>query len=277
MPRILISGRNRSGSFRIRGEQLGQAMGFDSEVRSNRTDYTIYGLVVMVKRITDEQHRQLQKYARKWVWDIVDAWPQPLGNYWGVEESMNWLRQELKRLQPDAVVFPTIKMQQDAQWDGPSIALPHHAWPKYSPILPRKEIRHVAYEGGDYLGHWETVLRKECKRRGWTFSNDSLEGADIGIALRSVNGYAPVNWKSNVKLANIQALGIPALCSPEYGYKECGSGAELFVTEAHDITSHFDWLEDVDRRREIGRQMLGARIDIEDVAGRYKKWLLSLL
>jgi len=158
---------------------------------------------------------------------------------------MAWLHGELRRIQPDAVVWPTERMMRDAGFSGPQIALPHHAWERYQASDVSEQVRIVGYEGAEnYLGRWRAIVQRECDKRGWVFQiNGDMQNADIGIALRDGEGYAQKNWKPGTKLANIQALGIPALCSPEMGYREIANGSEHWIETADDVAIAFSALE----------------------------------
>jgi hypothetical protein len=106
-------------------------------------------------------------------------------------------------------------------------------------------VRVVGYEGGEsYLGKWREIVQRECDKRGWQFQiNGDMRDADIGVALRDGNGYAQRHWKPGTKLANLQALGIPALCSQECGYHEIASGSEVWIEEALDVGIAFAAVE----------------------------------
>ena len=78
-----------------------------------------------------------------------------------------------------------------------------------------------------------------------------MQSADIGIALRDGEGYAQKHWKPGTKLANIQALGIPALCSPEAGYREIANGSEHWIKTADDVAIAFSALESSCARKVI--------------------------
>lgn len=278
MASVLMTGKGTAGSWLIRGQQLGEAIGAEIQPMAEPHDCRQADLVVVVKRTPGTIIQAIRATGRRWVWDIVDAWPQPVGNNWSRDQAIGWLRTELRRLQPDAVVFPTRRMQEDACFTGPSITVPHHAWGKYKPAPLRERVRIVGYEGAaHYLGRWERIVREECERRGWEFRvNGDMQDADIGIALRDADGYPARHWKSNCKQANLQALGIPCLLSRESGYVECASGAEFWIDTAEDIARAFDAVAPLEARQEIRRQQLRAAPRIETIAKEYRTWLDSL-
>lgn len=277
--RILVTGKGgKGGSWRIRGEQLGNAINAKVVSQAELGDCKAADRIVIVKRIPSKVLAAVQAAGGRWIWDTVDAWPQPEGNSWDRVTAVGWLQGIISETRPTAIVFPTTRMLEDSQWSGPSIVLPHHAWPKYQRNEVRKVPYIVAYEGGkQYLGAWRPALEQACIDRGWVFcANDDMTRADIGIALRDCEGYPAAAWKSNVKLANLQALGVPAICSPEEGYKEFCSGAEIFANDPTDLPDILDGLRPLDVRREIANHMYAAAPRLEVVAERYRKWLGQL-
>lgn len=280
MPSVLITGKGTGGSWQVRGEQLAVAMGAKALPRATR--FNGADVLVCVKRVRDDTLDAIRTSRKPWIWDAVDAWPQQqgnAGNLWTRDEAVKWLRAEIERLKPNAIVFPTRAMLDDSGFEGPAIVLPHHAWPKYARPNPvREKVATIGYEGGaQYLGDWIGILESECVRRGWRFAvNGDLRECDIGVALRHQTGYPPMHWKSNCKLANLQALGLPAVCSPERGYIEFGAGVEFYVTSRVDLAKAFDTLADVDVRKHIAARMASAAPRIEQVAGEYSKWIARL-
>lgn len=275
---ILITGKSKSGSWEIRGQQLGECLAARVVRDADKSLIRAADVVVVVKRVSDELLQRLR--GRRWVWDVVDAWPQPKGNEWPRERALRWLHGELHRMKPSAVVFPTQQMSADAGFDGPCLVLPHHAWPKYMDHVPvvRERVEVVGYEGGEhYLGRWRQAIDVECERRGWRFViNGDMRDADIGIALRDVDGYPAGAWKSNCKLANLQALGLPALLSPEEGYKDSSNGTELWLDHAGQLGDAFDRLESAEVRSEIAALQRKTAPRLAQVGEWYAQWLNQL-
>jgi hypothetical protein len=270
--RILITGKGSSGSWQIRGVQLGQALAAEVQPMAEPSDCRSAQVVVGVKRIPESLLRAIKASGRPFVWDVVDAWSQPCD--WNEAQAKAWLRGELARLEPDAVVFGTPQMRADSGFTGPAMVLPHHAWPKYAPNQIRP-VQVVGYEGAEaYLGRWRTVLERECARREWTFRvNGDMALADIGIALRDGGGYPAAWWKPGTKLANLQALGIPALCSEEAGYRDIASGTESWIRTPEEIGPALDLLRTVAVRREMATQMRPPRL--HELAKRYRAFLAA--
>jgi hypothetical protein len=277
--RVLITGKGGgTGSWQIRGEQLGRAIGAEVFPQAEASEIRAADLVVAVKRTPERLIRALRAGGRPWVLDFVDGWPQPEGNEWPEKGAKRWLRDRLAILQPSAVVFPTTRMLGDSGWKGPALVLPHHAWPKYERQPVAATVSRVGYEGApDYLGKWRGVLERACAARGWEFVvNGDLSSCQIGVALRDVGGYPAGAWKANTKLANCQALGLPALITPEEGYREFGSGAQTEILHAEHVGPVLDMLSDPGIRRNLGEQAYAATPRLADVAATYREWLCGL-
>lgn len=276
--KLLVTGRGTSGSWQIRGKQLGEAIG--AHIAPRASNFRGYSPIIVVKRLNDELLGALRQQKRKWIWDMVDCWPQSQfipGMARG--DAIHWLQQEIQDKRPDAIVFSTHRMLIDSHWAGPALVLPHHAWPKYTrSITVHPDIRFVGYEGSErYLGKWMMLLEEECTHRGWQFHmNQGLEGCDIGIALRDPLDYASQNWKSNCKLANMQVLGLPAICSPENGYLETSSQHEVFISNTEDLSGVFDLLTPQETRIKISEAMKMAAPHLDDIAKTYLEWLHRL-
>lgn len=275
---ILFTGNGKSGSWKIRGLQLGSAVGGVISPQCTNLQQNNVNLVVMVKKEVPGVVQECRKNNIPWVWDVVDGWPQPSGNQWDKDTAVKWLKEAIARLQPTAMVFPTKAMAEDAEFKGRWLVLPHHAWGKYEKVKHHPTNVVVGYEGGPhYIQPWVKQITEECNRRKWTFlNNGDMQKCHIGLALRGFSGHPARNWKSNVKLANIQGLGIPAICSNEAGYREYMSGVEFFVEDAHQLSHAFSQLEDFERRRIIGHMMHERKITLASIALRYRLWLDQL-
>lgn len=273
---LLFTGRGTSGSWAIRGEQLGRAIGAD--VRPMALDVAPYDLAILVKRAPADLLERLRKASTPIVWDVVDAWPQPAGNAWDEKRCRAWLKETAAQIRPAGIVAATERMAEDCERFGvPVLYLPHHARPgqRTNPIRP---VQVVGYEGGaQYLGRWRAIVESECRRRGWSFVVNPQELADLDIvlALRDCDGYAPRHWKSNVKLANAQGSGTPIVCNREAGYLETQCGAEEWADSEDELARAFDALASTQTRFAAARQLKAAAPSLDSIATRYLEWLRS--
>lgn len=272
---ILVTGRGVSGSWRIRGEQLGNAIG--ATVDTSPTELKCFDLAIVVKRPRTDLIRRLHDAKVPIVWDVVDAWPQPIGNDWDRERCMLWLRAELGTIRPAAIVAATRAMARDCEGFGlPVLALPHHARPgqRINPL--RATVATVGYEGGDYLGQWREMIDRQCARRNWQFvvNPPELASVDIVVALRDKAGYAPRYWKSNVKLANAQGSKTPSVLNRESGYLETASANQPWADSEKELVAAFDLLSDWGNRKALVDGYEAPTLD--GTARKYRVWLEAL-
>lgn len=278
--RILITGLGSKLAWKIRAVELGKAINARVVPHATLGDMQRADVVVVCKWYTPEILRDLRKWGGPWVWDIVDAYPQPAAYKWSQEEAVRWLRNEVATLNPRAVAYATRAMAIDAEANAPSFTLHHHARPgqKLNPL--RKEVKRVGYEGlTKYLGRWKGFLEQECKARGWAFvaNPDGLHELDIVAALRDPRSYVTDHWKSNVKLANAQATGTPIVCLPEAGYKETDSTGGVWYVEDHeDLSKVLDYLTPHSERIDCASKLLAGTRHLADMAAYYRRMLESL-
>lgn len=279
--RILITGSGKSGSWQVRGVQLGHAIGATVCRDASAAMIRAHDVVVLVKRAPPRLLERLHASGARVVWDVVDAWPQPDGNHWSRIQALEWLHGQVAAIRPLAVVAATRRMAEDLQSVATTVlALPHHARQGLRPRPVRDTVTRVGYEGSrKQLGRWREVLEAECARRGWTFviNPKSLADVDIVAALREAEGYPPRHWKSNVKLANAQASGVPIVCNRECGYLETASGGERWADDATELVVALDSLTSALARQEAASQMADGAPTLEAVATTYRAWLESLV
>ena len=276
--KILVTSRSGSGSWAIRGEQLGAAIG--ATVERNASKIKGHDVVVLVKRPKPDLLHRIQSVGVPIVWDIVDAWPQPEGNSWGRETCLKWLREEVQAIKPVGIVAATQVMAADcAEFGVPVLALPHHARPNQMPNPIRLRVQTVGYEGSvNYLGAWNETLQVESVMRGWRFivNPAHLADLDIVVAMRSHKGYAAQHWKSNVKLANAQGTGTPCVANRERGYVETAKGGIQWADTRDELSAAFDSLTDVHVRRAVSADLRAGEITLKKTATVYRTWLGQL-
>jgi hypothetical protein len=279
-PRILITGKGTSGSWKIRGEQLGRAIGATVVAQASRAVIEAHDLVVLVKRGPEDLVRRIHESGRPLVWDVVDAWPQPAGSHWPRPACMQWLRQRLNDLRPAACVAATTVMEADIEAERvPARCVWHHARPGQALNPLRGPLATIGYEGSEaHLGGWAQHLEAAARRAGVRFvmHPTRLADVDIVVALRDQNGYAAHNWKSNVKLANAQGSGTPIIMGTESAYLATLSGAEAIVSSREDLDEAIEMLRPVDVRRAAAEALRAAAPSLEACAAAYLDFLTSV-
>lgn len=269
--KILFTGNGTSGSWKIRGEQLGAACGGIVKPKATRQDIKQVDIVVVVKRISEQLLSDIRAAGKPWIFDVVDFYPQPECTNWNKDQSIDWVRSRLKHLQPNGIIWPNQCMQVDCANGTPNFVLHHHYRPHIAINPIRKYIKKIGYEGSSrYIGEWHAPLLDLCKLRGWDFviNPKNLADLDIVMAIRDekFNGYAQRHWKSNVKLANAHGSGTPFIGPLEQGYLDTCSGWEFWADNPKDLPELFDLLESQVMRKKINERFLSKRILIEHCA-----------
>lgn len=279
--RILFTGNGTAGSWKIRGEQLGAACAGSISSPASQQALADAEMVVVVKRCTDKLLRELHDQDKRWVFDALDFYPQPECTTWSKKYAIDWVRKEIDRLNPNAIIWPNQQMMLDCSDGRPERVLYHHHRSSLIRNVPQDRPLVVAYEGSEkYLEHWNGFLQRECSKRGWTFvvNPSLLSNADVVVALRGprFSGYAQFNWKSNVKLANAQGAGVPFIGQPEKGYLETTTGAELFVITEQDLSNALDKVSSLQVRERMSLVQLGNRYSVDQAARDLKEFLHGL-
>jgi len=274
----LFTGKGTSGSFKIRADQLGAAMGARVVPMASVEDCRSADAVVVVKRAPDVLLQNIRASGRPWIYDVVDAYPQPACGAWGETESKAWLKEHLARLKPDAVIYPNERMSKDA---GGGKVLYHHHRPGIQRNPIRKEIRRIGYEGApSYVDGWRKAIEAQCARLGAEFVINPVNLADVDVvlALRDKNhaGYPQRMWKSNVKLANAHGSGTPFIGMPEPGYQETASGCEYWATDSEELGRALDWLAPQSTREHVSAKFLESAITVEQAAEQCRCWIEAL-
>ena len=273
--KILFTGRGTSGSWQIRGVQLGAAMGADVQPMASKTSADI---VVAVKRIPDQLLRSIR--GSFVVWDVVDAWPQPHGNDWTEGACRAWLDAEFARIKPNAIIAATQKMADDcAHFGVPVLWLPHHYRPDIELNPIRERILKIGYEGAaNYIAPWLPTIETECRRIGAEFilNPRSLADLDVVLALRGHTGYAARKWKSGVKLANAQGSATPWIGCREAGYVETASGGEEWADTAGELSGALRMLHEWEARAVASEALRVRAFSVERAAAELGRFLNGL-
>lgn len=270
--KVLITGKGTAGSWIVRGEQLGAAMRATVKPMATVQDMKAHDLVILVKKTPEPLLEALRLSGVPWVYDIVDAYPQPGCSLWTREQALSWLHHHVKTISPPlGVIWPNEKMRVDSCLArGPVIY--HHHRPGIKRNKIRARIERVGYEGSaKYLDGWTAAISLECKRRGIEFVLNPAHIADLDVivAMRggAWDGYAQRNWKSNVKLANAHGSGTPFIGARESGYQETSTGCEYWADTPRELSTALDWLESKDARLTVHERFLSKPYTVDMAAG----------
>lgn len=278
--KLLVTGKGgKAGSWACRGDQLGAAIGATVKPMATRVDTEAADLTIVVKRTPEAVIQALR--GRRWVFDVVDCYPQPEASAWTKHQAVAWVRNKIAELNPTAIIWPTKRMGEDCGIDKPSICLPHHHRPRIDRNPIRERVMAIGYEGAPpYIETWMPAIRKQCERRGWQFvlNPARLADLDIVLALRGGNydGYVQRHWKSNVKLANAHGSGTPFIGQRECGYDEMSSGAEYWIEDAKALELCFDLLSLRESRQQIQEWFLPHAYPVEQAGSELLSFLHGL-
>lgn len=212
---VLIVG-NGKGSWIMRGQQLGAAIGARVTSSPTDADFKWADRVVLIKKHATTFAHRAHRYGKPIIWDALDFWSQPAHNSYREEAALVTLKAHIDVIRPSLVIGATEAMARAAQRFCPAAYLPHHSWAGLAPTPPRESVQVVAYEGNAlYLGRWHGWLLEACQKRGWTFvvNPSRLSIADIVVAFRDEqwDGWLCREWKSGVKVVNAIAAGRPLI------------------------------------------------------------------
>lgn len=270
MLKVLVTGVGAAGSWVVRGEQIGHAMGATVKQHVTVADCKAHDVILVVKRCSDEMVRNIRASGRPWLFDILDAYPQKDCEKWNANQSRAWLKGEIRRLQPTDVIFPNQKMRSDADLEL-SPVIYHHARPG-QPINPiRTELKVLGFEGHPrYLGDLMNLVLKICEKHNFDFlmNPSNLASLDVVLAIRAApwNSYPAHNWKSNVKLANAHATGTPFIGPDENGYVETAAGGELLSASPQMLERYILSLRSQAARWDIQQKFLKAARSLDVAA-----------
>jgi hypothetical protein len=267
---LLIVGAGK-GSFQIRGDQLGAALGARVVNVPSPADWRWADLAILVKRAATMFGRQARQAGVPIVWDALDFWRQPSDNRMSADEAVRLLADRQAEIQPDLTIGATEAM---AKVCG-GVYLPHHYWPGLTPTPARERVHVVAYEGNpQYLGKWHIAIERACLRRGWRFhvNPPDLRSADILVAFRDGiwDGWMCREWKSGVKLVNAMAAGRPILTQESAAFREIQPAGSI-VTTPDQLDAAFDAWAHVSLRQAVVEQSIerSEAFLLSSVAARY--------
>lgn len=268
---LIITGNGTAGSWKVRGEQLGKAI---NAIIVPNIKKCFNEDVILVKK----GEKCNLKGARTVIWDVVDYFPQPEAFTWNKDKLVRHIHKSAKMFRAAHLIAATEQMAKDL---GTPHYLYHHGRTYDKPNPIRAKVRKIGYEGGPYLGEWEAILKQECQKRGWQFviNPKDLREVDILVALRGSrhSGYASLNWKSNVKLANAQTSGTPIILNREQGYRETASGGEVWADNVEELTQGFDLLTDAHERGWRSTTLQKEKPSLDVVSKNYMELLQNIL
>lgn len=207
---ILMVGADTKGAWKMRGVQLGGAIGARVTVSPEPYDWDWADLVVLVKRAAIRWQAEARRVKVPVVWDVLDFWAQPEDN----DKPREVLIEQVRMIQQAAGVRLLIGATKAMASDIGGVYLPHHCRVGLQPAPIREKAAVVAYEGQrKYLGRWAKALEQSCAELGLRFvvNPTDIREADVLVSFRDGqwDGWACRQWKSGIKHVNAIVAGRP--------------------------------------------------------------------
>jgi len=290
-PRVCFLGDGVSGSWQMRAAQIAEthpaweAMA-TKDLRAS--DVPRFDLFCIVKRFDAAKAEWLRSQGKAVVYDVVDPWKQPEDGEANptLNDVVGYFRRMLSPMAVDGVIFPNATMLADL---GHFVPRPTHIYHHHrvyqEPIIVCRQATRVGYEGReDYLGPWAETAARVCERLGleWVVNPNSLTSLDIGLAVRGGrNGTLMAKrYKSNVKLANLFAAGLPAIAhADEASYRETDDGNVRFFMDEASLERAIVDLLPYERRLAVHKAFLAhsRRFRVETIAEQYEAYFRHVL
>lgn len=205
----LIVGMGK-GSFQMRGQQLGGAIGARVTASPEQWDWDWADIVVLVKRAAIRWQSEVRRVKVPVVWDVLDFWAQPEENGLTREELIAKVRSIQEAAGVSVLIGATRAMAEDIG----GVYLPHHCRLGLAPAPIRGRAEVVGYDGTPkYLGRWRLALVQSCAELGLRFvvNPPDIRDADVLVSFRDGrwDGWVCRQWKSGVKHVNAFVAGRP--------------------------------------------------------------------
>lgn len=271
---VLILG-NGKGSWTMRGQQLGAALGARVTSAPTAEDCAWADVIVLVKRGILQFGRLAARAGKPIVWDALDCWAQPAQNALTPPIAEAVVRQMAHQAKPSLILGATEAMARAV--DG--VCLPHHSWAGLTPAPARAAVQTVAYQGGEvFLGHWRARLEQACAARGWRFvvNPADLREADLIVAFRDGvwDGWICREWKSGVKAVNAIAAGRPFISQDSAAVRELRPAGSIVETEAELEAAFNAWAPLLARVAVVeASRTVAPRFTVEAIAAQYREIL----
>lgn len=271
---VLLIGHG-SGSWTMRGQQLGAALGARVTSAPTEADWHWAERVVLVKRAGLPYAARARALGLPVVWDALDFWRQPMDNRLPEPAARRLLQHTIDQIQPTLVVGATEAMAVAA---GGSY-LPHHGRLGLTPTPARETFAVVGYDGAPaYLDCWGTAIAAQCATRGWTFvvNPPDLAAVDLLVALRGGrwDGWVCREWKSGVKLVNAILAGRPVITQPSAAARELQPAGTILDSLAELPDALDFWVDPRGRRAVVDESVTRApAFTVDAIAAQYARLL----
>lgn len=253
----------------MRGEQMAACRKeWSAKQLATEEDLRGHDAVVLIKRTNNALLRPIRRWGGPIIYDALDFWLQPQDTI-GIESSeqaRHKFHNHFGRLRPQLVLACTQAMKDDLEPMMPQKVnlLRHHYDPRLVPCEYPSSL--VVYAGHlRYMGEdWARVIKAACNRLGVSFravgnfkqfcGSDEVIPAHPGIMIAVRAGqhgsWLAKRWKSNVKAATAQGLGVPFLAQKDTAYKETAPDTVWLPKDVPDINKMTKLIREALNKRE---------------------------
>ncbi len=288
--KVFFFGNRKSGAWKIRGKQIAATRkNWGCGAKVIWLALKKYDIFVAVKEIDPECVKKIRNSGKILVYDILDSWRQPADSLVvsDIAGATRLFAKKWEEVPANAYIFPNAQMKNDlGALVSRSTVIYHHYYPKLTEKRINKPVRKIGYQGREkFLAGWREPMEKIAHELGVEFvvNPRSLADLDVGIIARGGehNGFLEQRYKSNVKLANCMACGIPSLIlSGGMSYHETWNAPESYFTTLEEFKNKLqNLINNQELRETLHSSLLAASDDykIDVIAKKYENWLESLL
>jgi hypothetical protein len=291
-PSVFFFGDGASGSWLMRAVQIAgtrqEWVAKPQMTRAWRVLLPGFKVFCFIKRFDPRFAARMRAAGRIVVYDVVDPWKQPDDGlaHPTLPDVIDYFRKRLSSYPLDGVIFPNETMKEDLGKYVPNpVTIYHHHRIGLPPIEVRRQARMVAYEGRvDFLGPWLEIAQRVCRRLNLRLAINppSLADADIGLAARGgMHGSLMAQrYKSNVKLANFYAAGLPCVVhADEMSCRETAIPEVRSFSTEQELEERIRSLLPYEERCRVHQAFLAAsrRYRLEHVAEQYESYFRRLV
>jgi len=289
--RVFFLGTSRAGSWEVRGRQIAACRSnWDCGRSINWWTLRRYDIFVVVKKAEQKHIEMIRRSGKPLVYDIIDSWKQPGDSLrvTDLNQARDFFANAWKQRDADSYIFPNQQMREDLGDLVPhSTHIYHHYLPSLKPRPLPEQVSTLGYQGAKRFIQQDMDALEDVARncRLELIADNRLEALnkiDIGIIQRSGvnNGFLERRYKSNVKLANFMACGIPTLIQ---------AGTVSCVETWNEPESYFDSFDELETklkqlvsdpglRKKPHLDLIehAAQFSIESIADQYDRYFESL-
>jgi hypothetical protein len=227
----------KAGSAIMRGQQVASMRdNWDYKFNPTYEEMVGYDIIVLVKKAKPSILADIRRTGAYFIYDALDWWGQ---DCMGETRGRQLSTAHFIPVNADKVIFTHYKYHEDCFRDcNSSIVIPHHGDPRLPIGTGKKNL--VYYGEANYIGSWYIPIVRACAQNGWQFlinpSDKSCASAMISVRDAKHNSWINRNWKSQVKLANAELMGLQLFHTQQASLEEYATDDTFMFTSEEELT-----------------------------------------